>query len=77
MIVNEQIKATEALNKDNINPRKFLFVRTTGVRAGMPPEFRAIERTLNKLAEERHIVDANENIFHFKTMLLGIQKLLN
>ena len=66
MIVNEQIKATEALSKDNINPRKFLFVRTTGVRAGMPPGSRAIERTLNKLAEERHIVDANENIFHFR-----------
>ncbi len=64
-IVNQQIKTTETLSKDNINPRKFLFVRTTGVRVGMPPASRAIERALNKLAEERHIVDINENIFHF------------
>lgn len=65
MVVNEQIKTTEALSKDNINPRKFLFVRTTGVRAGMPPASRTIERTLNKLAEEKKIVDIDGNIFHF------------
>lgn len=65
MIVKGQIKTTETLSKDNINPRKFLFVRTTGVRADMPPASRAIERALNKLAEERCIVDANGNIFHF------------
>lgn len=67
MVVNEQIKTTEALSKDNINPRKFLFVRTAGVRVGMPPASRTIERALNKLAEERSIVDTNENIFHFNS----------
>lgn len=65
LIVKEQIKVTEELSKNNINPRKFLFVRTTGVRAGMPPSSRVIERALNKLAEERYIKDKDGNIFRF------------
>ena len=67
MIVNQQIKITEELSKDNINPRKFLFVRTTRVRVGMPPASRTIELTLNRLAEEKNIVDENGDIFHFNS----------
>ena len=65
LIVKEQIKATEELSKNNINPRRFLFVRTTGVRADMPPSSRAIENALNKLADSRNILDKDGNIFHF------------
>lgn len=64
-IIREQIKNTEDLNKDKSNPRKFLFVRTTGVRTGMPPVPRAIERALNKLAGEKQIIDKEGNIFYF------------
>lgn len=65
LIIKQQIKETIDISINDINPRKFLFVKTTGVRAGMPPSSRTIERALNRLASNKNIVDGDGNIFHF------------
>lgn len=65
-IIKEQIVIAESLYKVGQNDNKFLFVREQGVRAGLPPSPRSVERALNKLATERKIVDDNGVIFHFK-----------
>ncbi|AOR24288.2 tyrosine-type recombinase/integrase [Clostridium taeniosporum] len=65
-ILQEQIKIAEKLYEMKENPNKYIFVRESGVRAGLPPSARSLELALNKLARERNIVDDNGKVFHFK-----------
>ena len=65
-IIKEQIAIAQKLYDTNENPQQFLFVRESGVRTRLPPASRSVERALNKLANQRKIVDSNGEIFHFK-----------
>lgn len=66
LIIKEQIEIAKEFYNTGQNPNKFLFVRQQGVRTGLPPASRSLERALNKLAKERNIVDDDGQIFHFK-----------
>jgi integrase len=47
------------------NPEKLLFARRSGRRKGLPPQGATISSALNRLAHRFHIVDQQEQIFHF------------
>jgi len=66
-VVKAQIELMEEKsNKDN-NPDKLFFARLKGKRKGKPPEGKRTQKALNRLSNERNIVDDQGNIFHFNT----------
>lgn len=65
-IIKHQIELAEKLFLNGENPNQYLFVRQSGIRKGLPPASRSVQKALNKLAEEKNIVDTNGKVFHFK-----------
>lgn len=65
-IIKHQSELAEKLFLKGENSNQYLFVRESGVRTGLPPASRSLERALNKLARERCIIDDNGEVFHFK-----------
>ncbi|MEE6142447.1 tyrosine-type recombinase/integrase [Bacillus cereus] len=59
-------QSKENSNQDN-NPEGFIFIRYRGSRKGKPYNQRWVQSRLNDLAHDKHIVDENGNLFHFKT----------
>lgn len=48
------------------NPQRYLFVRLTGARKGLPYHVRSVESVLNRFARKFNIVDAEGKPFHFR-----------
>ncbi|MBB6448022.1 tyrosine-type recombinase/integrase [Bacillus benzoevorans] len=57
-------KSKEHSNQDN-NPEGFIFIRYRGVRKGKPFSQRWINKALNSLIKQNHIVDESGKLFHF------------
>lgn len=58
-------KSKEHSNEDN-NPDKYIFINYTGRRKGLPYTRKWIQTSLNKLADEKNIVDESGEIYHFR-----------
>lgn len=56
-----------AKQSNNVNnSQKYLFVRLSGARKGLPPKDESIQRALDQLAIKFNIVDDQGQLFHFK-----------
>lgn len=64
-VVQTVIKDTKGRSTAENNPNHLLFVKFNGKRKGRCPLASSIQSALNQLAIKQHIVDDQDNIFHF------------
>jgi len=64
-VVQVVIEETRGKSTPENNPNHLLFVRFEERRQGRPPKGQSISTALNQLAKRHHIVDQQEQIFHF------------
>ena len=69
-MLEECIQVAEQKSNDDNNPKKYIFNVYEGKRKGMPIPKQRLLASIQRLIQEKNILDENGKLFHFKTHAL-------